>query len=429
MASLDDTLGPARLRRGAAQARPLRSPGFSAVALLALLAGLLAPIKLSVVGDVYLAELVLPLVALFSMASGGARSALGSKTFRVILYAGLATLAGYILSDIVRGTRPDQFVRGWGRVLLVLLDFWCLAAITLREPRALWWFVLGMGLGRVAELRFVQHLPLPWWKFGYAEPMLLVAATLGTLLPRGAAAAWFAVLAYLSAKYDFRTYTLFCMALAGFALLRGPRPSETKQARRRQLTVVAVVAAAAGVAYLLLNLIGGDYWATRRETSNAGRAVGIEIGLIAVGRSPIIGYGSWPEDAELAQLQRKLLYDELGSYWMDPSQGGDLFTPHSQILQAWVEGGILGTSLFVALLVLTLRHLPYAAFGRSRDVASFLILYFVGSGLLNIFVSPFSAPHRIGIATGAACLVLLAEERRARARVTLVQPSSGKVAA
>jgi hypothetical protein len=381
-------------------------------AVLALLVGLAAPVKLSLVGEIYLAELVLPLAALQALGAARARQMLASPAFRQILLAGLLTLAGYVLSDLARDTRPDQYLRGWGRVLLVLTDFASLGLLAGRDPRALWWFVLGIGLGRIAELRLLEGLPLSMWKFGYAEPMVLVAAALGALLPRQAAALWFALLAYLSAKYDFRTFALLAMVLAAFAWTRGPGAAGASPRLGRMLPMALFAGIAAAAAFALLEVMGGDYWEGRRAVSNAGRSAGLEIGWIAIGRSPFLGYGSWPEDAELATILRKLTYDSLGATWLDPKAGDDHFNPHSQILQAWVEGGAPGAALFLVLIYQTLKRLPYAAFGRPRDELSLVILYYLGTGLLNLFISPFSAPHRIGIAVGAVCLVLLAREVR-----------------
>jgi len=387
----------------------------AAGAALVFLAGLLAPVKLNVLGEIYLVEVLLPVVAAPALFSRATRDLMRSRAFRQLMWGAVLTLAGYVLSDIFRGTRPDQFLRGWGRVLLVVSDFLCLALLAFRHPRNIWWFVLGVGLGRIAELRFVEHLPLPMWKFGYAEPMLLVAAALGAMLPRRIAALWFVVLAYLSAKYDFRIFVVLGLVLAAFSWHRGPTPGSAPRVKRI-VALSAAIAAAAAVGYLSLSLIGGDYWASRRATSNAGREAAMEVGWIAISRSPLIGYGSWPESPELATLYRKLTYDALGATWLNPEVGDAVFTPHSQILQAWMEGGVLGAALFFVLLWQLGRQLPYALFRRPRDSLSSILVYYLVTGLLNIFISPFAAPHRVGIAVVAACLVLLAAEReRAKA--------------
>jgi len=387
----------------------------AAAAALVFLAGLLAPVKLNVLGEIYLVEVLLPAVAMPALLSRAGRDLLRSRAFRHLLWGAALTLAGYVLSDVFRGTRPDQYLRGWGRVLLVMSDFLCLALLAVRNPRNIWWFVLGVGLGRVAELRFVEHLPLPMWKFGYAEPMLLVAAALGAMLPRRVAALWFVVLAYLSAKYDFRTFVLLGLVLAAFSWHRGPAPGSSLRLGRN-VALGGAIAGAALVGYLSLALIGGDYWTSRRATSNAGREAAMQVGWIAISRSPLIGYGSWPESPELATLYRKLTYDALGANWLNPSVGDAVFTPHSQILQAWMEGGILGAAFFFVLLWQVAKQLPYVLFRRPRDALSTILVYYLATGLLNIFISPFSAPHRVGIAVVAACLVLLAAER-ARAKL------------
>ncbi|MEI6719646.1 MAG: hypothetical protein WCO67_02695, partial [Betaproteobacteria bacterium] len=80
---------------------------------------------------------------------------------------------------------------------------------------------------------------------------------------------------------------------------------------------------------------------------------------------------------------------------------------------AWMEGGLLGIALFATLFWHALRIGRWTVLERPIDPLSPLILYLLMFMIWDMFMSPFSAPHRLGIAAGAAVLVVLRMERRA----------------
>src|SRR5262245_15032184 len=79
----------------------------SGVGLLACLAGLLEPYTLNLIGEIYAAELILPLAALAALMTRGG-NAMRVKLFRSLLIATALTLCGYILSDLTRDTSSAQ---------------------------------------------------------------------------------------------------------------------------------------------------------------------------------------------------------------------------------------------------------------------------------------------------------------------------------
>jgi O-antigen ligase len=153
---------------------------------------------------------------------------------------------------------------------------------------------------------------------------------------------------------------------------------------------------------------------TRRSESNAGRAAGIEVGIIAVARSPIIGYGSWTENRELAELFLKK-QREYGGDKQYRERAGAFFSPHSQVLQAWVEGGILGAAFFAFLLYQVVRSARWTVKFRPLDSLTPLLLNFLLFGAWALLMSPFGS-SRLAIATLAAIVLML------RVEGTVAQP-------
>jgi O-antigen ligase len=379
--------------------------------LLILLCGALAPIKLNVVGELFAAELLLPLVALAVRFSPGGDRGLRDSVFAKLLVASFITLIGYVLSDLVQGTRPDQFLRGWGRVGLIVSDFIALAVIFAQDRRHLWWYALGAGLGSILFLRLVSHAPLALWKFGYADPVLTASAALGVFLPLRAASAWIALLGVYSMWTDFRSFAGMCMVIAGYLWIRAARPTRPLAGSGSAFKLVLAAGSVLVLVLVTLSLTGGS-GTGRRNESDAGRRAAFETGIEAVKRSPLIGYGSWAENRELAAMYLNRVNELRGFKAGAAVENGTVFNPHSQILHAWFEGGILGTALLVTMLWQVFRIGGWLVMRRPVDALTPLLFYFAISMLWNLFMSPFTAPHRLGIAIGAAILVMMSIERR-----------------
>ncbi len=383
----------------------------TAGSLLVFVCGALNPLTLNLVGEIYATEILLPLAALATIILGGGNRVLREKMFWVLLLAAGVTFGGYVLSDLVQDSRPDQYLRGWGRVVLLMTDFVALTIIFGQDRRNLWWFALGMGVGGIVYLRLAMHTPISIWKFGYAEPMVLVAAALGYFLPSRLAAVWLGTLGVASMKYDFRSFAAICFVLAAYMWIRAARPWQPLTGNGKFLKVLIGGGLAGIVVLMALSATESDYSSQRRAQSDAGRSAAIEVGLIAIARSPVIGYGSWTENRELAQMYVARYFEKRGI--RDPdADAGRYFTPHSQVLQSWVEGGVLGAAFFLVLGYRLVRSVKWTILARPVDMLTPLILYLLFLCSWNLFMSPFSAPHRIHIALGAAVLVLMSIEQR-----------------
>jgi len=391
----------------------------SGLALASFAVGLTYTIKVNVVGEAALAELLLPLLGLVALTQRGAQGVLTHRAFLTLCGALLLTLAGYIASDLVADSSAEQFLRGWGRVALVMTSFIALALLAGAQRQTLWWFLAGWGVGRVLFLRLVMNEPLPRWKFasdysfGYAEPMtLLVIALCCRLSPRIASLLLVGVGLY-SIRHDSRIQAAVCIALAAVLWMRS-RPG----AERAKPVGTARLAVVGGIAMLVLwtglQLTADDYTAQRRGTSEIGRSVGKVFALKAISESPLLGYGSWSRNREFLRQQQEALEEVAGEDAGAFRAGDSSSSVHSMLLQAWVEGGLLGAAFFVVLMGMTLRRLPWLVFGRPPDPLYPFLLYFAFYGLWHGAMSPFAAPLRLHLALAAVVVVCLAMERSRR---------------
>lgn len=392
----------------AASAGSLRLGG---IAFLACACGALATVKMDIGGEIYAAEMALPLLALVARFASGGDRAIREPLFVFFLLAGFVSLGGYMLSDLAQGSRPDQFLRGWGRVGLVLSDFIAFAVLFGQDRRNFWWYALGAGLGSILLLRLVAHAPLGFWKFGYADPVVVASAALGVFLPLRLTSAWIGLLGIYSMWTDFRSFAATCLAIAGYLWIRAGRPERPMAGSGSMVKLVVAGGAIMAVILLALSVTGGSD-SGRRNESDAGRRAAFETGVEAVTRSPVIGYGSWAENKEVTAMYLNRMNSLRGGSGSVATGNKVGFNPHSQILHSWYEAGVFGTAFLVTLLWQLFRQGRWLFLRRPVDALTPLLAYFALSTLWNLFMSPFSAPHRIGIAIGAAILVMMSIEQR-----------------
>jgi O-antigen ligase len=178
---------------------------------------------------------------------------------------------------------------------------------------------------------------------------------------------------------------------------------------RSMIMVVAGVAAAAVTVFTLLANSNAEF-AQRRGASDIGRFAGLKVAAIAITDSPILGYGSWGHGTE--KYADLYFADTLGDMMKIGAENmmgsGTGFLPHSQILQAWMEGGILAALFFLAYgwyTVVTIRDLAFAKVQtRFRGFLLALLLL----NLWHLVMSPFMGGHRLDIASTVAILVCTA---------------------
>lgn len=400
--------------------------------------GLTQTIKLSLVGEAVLAELLLPVLGLLALSQPQARAVFRHGTFLKLLAAMLLTLCGYVLSDLMAGSSPEQYLRGWGRVLLVLTGFVSLAAVIGADRRNLWWFAAGMAIGRVLFLRLVMHSPLPNWKFasdytfGYGEPMTLLVIAGAAFLPLRAVSLGLVVVALASIHYDFRIQMMVSALVAIILWLRADRPLQpiVKMGRIVGIAIVAAVALGGGV--LAVKMTSDGYSSQRREVSDVGRAYGKAFAIKAIVDSPIIGYGSWSSSSELFRFQREAIQEVAGKAAGGYKIDGMSSAVHAMMFQAWVEGGVLGAVFFLTMGFMTLRRLPTLILKRPADPLFPVLLYFSIFGLWHVVMSAFAAPLRLHLALAAVCLLCIDLDVKSNtipARAARTPPARGRRAA
>lgn len=375
---------------------------------LAFVCGVASNYKFNLVGEIYAAEILLLLISPFVFFLGRGGSLFGRSVFRFFLAFAVLALIGYMLSDLYRGTESSQYVRGWGRLGIFISDLIALSILAENHKRNLWWYALGMGIGGILFM-VSEGMPLSHWKFGYGVPITYTVVCLSFLLPARLASLAIVALSILSIGLDFRSLGGETLSVAIVLWVRSSRPGQTKLRLRHILSLIGVTVLGG---FILVMALTATQKGTEihRDESNAGRLAGIKVGLIAIQESPLIGWGSWTVNEKFAQMETneyKGVVEEHGG----EAIAGSLFSPHSQILQVWVEGGLLAAMFCIYYGYQLILSMKYILLVRSIDAYTAIFFLALIGALWDLFLSPFLGYTRMSVAYAVAVICVMTAER------------------
>ncbi len=331
--------------------------------------------------------------------------AIQTRWFGVLMLCQVVALAGYIVSDLYRGSAPQDYLRGWARMVFLGVDLLALASVLGTNWRR--WLALKVGLAFGFAAQAVIFGPLfgDWWKFGFALPVTLLALVLaarGNVMVATAIAAGLGLLHFF---LGYRSVGGECLVVA--TLLQVPRVNPRWR--------LPVVGAAFGVALLVTGLvavISADADSVTQRGSNAERYSMVSVAAESFLESPLVGQGSWFSATHLVRrIEARRMQIEEGFSGYDEESASRLAV-HSQILVALAEGGFFGGLFFLVYGGLLVWALSYALTSERPQQA--LVLFCLMDALWNVLMSPFSGPARVHIAAAAVLALLLWLESRGR---------------
>lgn len=406
------------MNSSAAQRRPLQGAGAAAeslhptlVALLSFASGCAIHVRVEVVGEIFLAELLLISFVLVLILAKGVGRMFDGRIFLLFFCAGLVTLIGYLLSDIAASNEPWQYLKGWGRVVALIADSTALILLVSHGRKNLWWFTLGIGVGGVSALVFAE-VPLTSWKsgHGYADYAGFLVVACAGLLPGQIAALVIGSFGIANLYLDYRSLGAAALITASLLPFFSLRNRRVRYRGYRWLVAFLVSLCIIGVFYAALTGTHEQY-EERRELSNAGRIAGMSVAWKAITESPLIGYGSWAADDRFTRVLRQEARHQQRNFQEHVDFGNSLI-PHSQILQVWIEGGLLGLAFFLAYawgLVVSLR---WVVFHRRSDSLGALCVFILILGLWHLVASSFLGINRVYVALAVGVVAIARHEKR-----------------
>jgi hypothetical protein len=378
--------------------------------------GCLTPIPLQSIGLVYIGEVALLVVGISVALTKMNQGAFWSPTAIRFIMLLLLALTGYVTSDLIRHTPAEDYVRGWSKIIFIITDFIALYYLIKRNTSAIPSFFIGYGISRYVVWTTMSDSVTSSsiqdnWKFGTAVPLtlcILCMLAMGKLRVRLTGYVM-VVLGALHVFLDSRAVGAMCFVVGAIFLA-------TRQTRAGRILDKRVLAVS-GV--LCASVLGYVYFASqaghgeRRSASNAWR-LGTSIALMkGIMRSPLIGNGSWASDPQMEAWRD----DAMESTGVSRYAAGrfDRFTGHSEILQAWYEGGVAAVVFFVyygfqlaSVFMMLLRQ----RIGNLSGIFLFWMLYITW----GFFLNPLNGIVRVEIAFALAIICLLrAEQKQANA--------------
>jgi hypothetical protein len=374
------------------------------------------------IGQLYIVEPLLILVAFGAWSQGLYRSIPGRRTISRASKLLLLWLAGAVVSDVVHGSSFSNTARGWALVIFTLsnlLGLWVLTAG--RLIRVVWAYI---GLIASGVLGFflepnIYSRSIPW-KFGFAYPLTLgialIACSPGIRKRASASAAILALAGATNLVFGARSLAMVTFTASVFTLIASRR----RRAPNGNWVLAASIILAVIAVSLLTTIYGhlaisGQFGAQEKQkyiSQSEGR-LGLLIGgrqesafsIRAISESPIIGHGSFaPITPDL--LSSGVEFLRANGYSVDSVavEAQNTIPTHSALFQGWVAHGIAGAIFWIWLLFVAASGIASSL--KNPNPLSPLTFY-VGTLLVwDIFFSPYAAESRLSVPLALILLTL-----------------------
>ncbi len=353
---------------------------------------------------------------------------------KTVLILGSFWLASQCVTDIVRHTAFEDYVRGWSNIGITLINFAVIWTLLYGRPRRLELYGWGLVVGSLLTVSFnpndsIKDYP---WKFGFAYPV-----TMGVFLLASHEkwrSRWPIAVIVMTGVINIgmgsRNTGGVCLAAALYLLAADfLRKKAQVDHRLRAGTVVAFAA------LIIVGLVGtmrayqyaagtgilGEDAKQKYELQSSGK-YGVLLGgrtellasIPAVYDSPLLGHGSWAKNRiyYIGELRALSLLGYKGATDISRDELIDGLIPaHSYLLQAWVYAGVVGALFWVWVYVFIARALlhVYPPTVVLLPVAAFMAF----SLFWDILFSPYGSTGRIlvpyYIVTLASCVGMVSQ--------------------
>ena len=378
----------------------------SFLGLLSFLCGLPSFYTINLMGELYATEAILPVLTIILLLSGKEKRIFKEKIFWAFVFSTVVMIIGYIISDLIAGTSQFNYLRAWGRNAVLFSDIVSLSILVSSDKRYLWWYVFGLALGSLVYLHLTGvSFTGPNWKLAYSQPIFILGLISTYFIPNKLSIILIIVIGVFSFYMDSRSFSIICILVGGVLWVRQGN-TETYQIAKAKGLAKIILAGCIGI-YLVISIMAltQEDFGARRDMSSIGRAAALRIGLIAIMDSPIIGYGSWGEGTKkYATMLFKETESDMRELGARNLHQGKTFLAHSQVVQSWMEGGILAAQLFIYYGYKILAALKIILLKRRLDYMTGFYSYFLISAFWGLFMNPYAGIHRLGIAFSIAII-------------------------
>ena len=367
--------------------------------------------KFTFLGEIYVSELISIFICL----------TLFKKNFYLIKdYLSIFFLLTFVflfsqvISDLYMNTPSKDFLRGWANILFFIINTTAILIVIKNRFENIYIFSIGLVSGILLTFFINPNIYAQggqYWKFGIGYGLTFLIALITTKISftkQNLKIIIFFILCAVNFYMGFRSLAGVCFLV--FLLLfinkfnfvkiffKNSKPDSYKIIILFFIILLFVYLLNYIYTFLATNNYLGDIEALRFR--NQSGFFGILVGgrqellmyFYTISKSPLIGYGSWPNNPFYDELLSDLLvkYGYLNAIVHNYS--GEKLPIHSHIFGAWVTAGIFGTFIWVWLLIKIFKALIIIFKNNNNWLAYFTLVCIWFSW--DIFFSTFKGDGR-----------------------------------
>jgi hypothetical protein len=393
---------------------PTRAPPPGPAFAISVILGLGSSISLPIGGNLFITELLAPLLALYAMFNMPRVKTISRRSMIIALLMIFGALM-MASQDIFRF--PTYDVKVWVRFLVVpimIASFAVLISLNLIKPLIFSAFlIIGLGIAFALKQQFIQNGDII--RFNIGTPFVWMALIFADRLSVTKRYVAIAALIVLTIVTGIRSLGLMILIVAVVQFLSANFVRISPSAKGLLAAGVLISTTLVGSSLfheLALSGALGEKLHTKELWQTQGGEGFMSVArphtkyeLEAIKAAPVLGSGSTPRNPEVAGAFLQMARAQGRDYAIRQLTRDDVQT-HSLIFDGWIRGGILsglGWGLaFIAALALVFR-----AIGQSRPLGyglNFLMIYL----LWSIPFSPLSPQARIltALSIALACQAL-----------------------
>jgi hypothetical protein len=376
---------------------------------LSFLISFLQPFTFKLVGEVNYGELILPLLALRVLPRV---QLLFTRRLALWVLFGLTFyLVSLIFSDLYRGSLPEDFLRGWMKIVVMGLSFVTFFCAISQNENNLWGFVLGYFLSFILSAALTGNLSFnsETFKWQYSYPI----AGLVFYVSGKCAKNKYGVSLFLTISLMFTCFFMNFRSMAGIVACSIGVLLWSYFINKNRKTISPFLLLIGGAcAVLFFSLIMEVY--TRGASSGffgekakqkfvmqsdaeggfdllSGRGE-LLFALPKIIESPLIGWGSWAKDeAWVLNRAYELRGPDTRTAWI--TRRGGLIPTHSHLINGWIESGIFGAVFWIVVIWIVIRNVTQLrpALNGYWSLFAFISILM----LWDLFFSPFGGNRRV----------------------------------
>ena len=365
-----------------------------------ILFGLSFNYKISFIGDLYMAQIIIIFVSIYTFLRWSDKNLLHDYE-KIILFLVFLWLVNQIFSDIINKIDFIDYIRGNAKILVTFLSFYVFFKLSKLKNfsliKMLFWILLVKIFFLLLDVNDYESF-LFYFKMGIGSAFTILIIITSYLYfykeqseLRGLALLGVVLMGFLSLALEARALFLHNLLFAGFLLL-----NNRFKIRNNFSLVLSTFLMALVISTIYQFLIDSNFLPqalVEKQEIQSG-----ELGILLGGRTeiissykaildaPLIGHGSWAKNCEYVDVKTDVLF-RMGYLKKSIPSMSCLIPTHSVIFGSWVTAGFFGFLTWFYLLFKIIKETLAAL--KFKNNYYELALYLLVLCVWHIIFSPY----------------------------------------